>query len=103
MDYLTGWDRTMKNVDVTQDFKREKQQIQQCRGTAHPFTMGDYVVKALVVPIVPEIDALNEGPQWFHPYLTKPLDSTTTTGTNRIVSLSPCLISLLLYKQSIMV
>jgi hypothetical protein len=63
MDYLTGWDRTMKNVDVTRDFKREKQQIQQCRGTAHPFTMGDYVVKALVGPIVPEVDVLNEGSQ----------------------------------------
>ena len=60
VDYLTGWDRMMENVHVTQDFKREKKQIQQCRGTAHPFTMGDYVVKALVGAIVPEIDALNE-------------------------------------------
>lgn len=60
VDYLTGWDRTMKNVDVTRDFKREKDRIQQCRRYAHPFTMGDYVVKALVGAIVPEIDVINE-------------------------------------------
>lgn len=63
MDYLTGWAQAMRNVDVTRDFKREKQQIQQCRGTAHPFTMGDYVIKALVGAIVREIDAWNEDPQ----------------------------------------
>ena len=60
VDYLTGWDRTMKHVDVTRDFKKEKDLIQQYRRNAHPFTMGDYVVKALVGAIVPEIDVLNE-------------------------------------------
>jgi hypothetical protein len=58
--YLNEWDRTMKNVDVTDDFNTERNTIWQYRGRDYPFTLGDYVVKALVGAIDPEINALNE-------------------------------------------
>jgi hypothetical protein len=54
------WDRTMLNVDVTDDFDTEREKIRRCRGRDYPFSRGDYVVKALVGAIDPEIDALDE-------------------------------------------
>jgi len=61
VDYLDEWDRTMKNVDVTDDFYTEREKIRRCRRQSnYPFSRGDYVVKALVGAIDPEIDALNE-------------------------------------------
>ena len=61
VDYLEGWDRTMDNVDVTDDYETEKERI--CRyqeDDNYPFTYNDYIVKALVGSIVPYIDRLNE-------------------------------------------
>ena len=50
----------MKNVDVTDDFKNEREQVRQCSSANYPFTKGDYVVKALIGAIDPEIDGINE-------------------------------------------
>jgi nitric oxide reductase activation protein len=59
--YLDAWDRTMPNVDVTDDFCTEKETICRCQEDKnYPFTYGDYIVKALVGAIIPVIDRLNE-------------------------------------------
>ena len=60
LNCLKGWDRTMKHVDVTDRFLREREQIRQYRGEHFAFAMGDYVVKALVGAIDREIDRWNE-------------------------------------------
>ena len=59
--YLTEWDRTMKNVDVTDDYETEKIEICKCQQNSdYPFSYGDYIVKALVGAIIPSIDRLDE-------------------------------------------
>ena len=55
------WDKQMNNVDVTDDFHTERNRIRKCqKNSYYPFSYGDYVIKALVGAIDPEIDALNE-------------------------------------------
>lgn len=58
--YLSEWDQTMINVDVTEDFARERERVRHYRGPTFPFSMGDYVVKALVGAIDPQINLINE-------------------------------------------
>lgn len=60
VDFLTMWDRTMVNVDVTEEYEAEKKKILRCQGADFPFSFGDYVVKALVGSIDPDMDALND-------------------------------------------
>ncbi|UJR07416.1 hypothetical protein I4U23_011702 [Adineta vaga] len=63
VDYLVEWDRRMVNVDVTDDYFTERERIRRFRGQNYPFSRGDYIVKALVGAIVPEIDNLNNEPE----------------------------------------
>jgi hypothetical protein len=63
VDYLNEWDIKMINVDVTDDFKTERDKIRRFRGPHYPFSKGDYIVKALVGAIDPEIDNINEPDQ----------------------------------------
>jgi len=60
VDYLNEWDKYMINVDVTDDYKTEKDKIRSFRGQNYPFSIGDYIVKALIGAIDPEMDSLNE-------------------------------------------
>ncbi|CAM4757283.1 unnamed protein product [Rotaria magnacalcarata] len=60
VDYLTCFDRTMKNIDVTDDYKTEKAKIRQYNGANFKFSKGDYIVKALAGVIDSETDQLNE-------------------------------------------
>ncbi|CAF1079299.1 unnamed protein product, partial [Didymodactylos carnosus] len=46
--YLSNWDKQMQNVDVVDDYKTEKQEVQRQRGYQFPFSYGDYIVKALL-------------------------------------------------------
>lgn len=63
VDYMREWDKRMKNIDVTDDYHTEKKRIRECQNNPNfPFSYGDYVVKALIGAIDPEIDALNEFP-----------------------------------------
>ncbi|UJR07418.1 hypothetical protein I4U23_011704 [Adineta vaga] len=62
VDYLVEWDRRMVNVDVTDDYFTERERIRRFRGQNYPFSKGDYIVKALVGAIVPEIDNLDDEP-----------------------------------------
>ncbi|CAF2904807.1 unnamed protein product [Rotaria sp. Silwood2] len=60
VDYLSRFDRTMMNVDVTDDFKTEREKIRRYQGANFSFSKGDYIVKALVGAIDKEIDIINE-------------------------------------------
>ena len=41
MAYLNGWDKTIPNLDVVEDYRSERQQIQSHRGNTVPFSFGD--------------------------------------------------------------
>jgi hypothetical protein len=60
VEYLNEWDQKMINVDVTDDYKTERDKIRSFRGPNFPFSIGDYIVKALVGAIDPEINRINE-------------------------------------------
>jgi hypothetical protein len=48
IDYLTKFKRTMRNVDVYDDYETEKKKIRRLRGDNHTFSRSDYIVQALV-------------------------------------------------------
>ena len=50
----------MTNVDVIDDYKSERNEVQRCRGYNYPFSFGDYVVKALLGVVDPQMDLLDE-------------------------------------------
>jgi hypothetical protein len=60
MEYLNDWDKNIKNLDVVDDYVSEKKEIQQSKGNNFKFTYGDYIVKALVGSIDPELDNYDE-------------------------------------------
>ncbi|CAF1117057.1 unnamed protein product [Adineta steineri] len=60
VNYLSNWDKTMPNLDVIDDYRSEKAEIQRVRGPSFPFSFGDYIVKALLGSIDPWFDALDE-------------------------------------------
>ena len=41
MAYLNDWDKRIPNLDVVDDYRTERQQIQACRGKNTPFSFGD--------------------------------------------------------------
>jgi len=59
--YLSQWDRTMLNVDVVDDYKSEREEVRRNRGHNYPFSFGDYVAKALLGAVDPQMDQLDEG------------------------------------------
>jgi len=58
--YLSQWDRTMMNVDVVDDYKSEREEVRRNKGYNFPFSFGDYVAKALLGAVDPQMDALDE-------------------------------------------
>ncbi|CAF3705060.1 unnamed protein product [Rotaria sp. Silwood1] len=58
--YLSQWDRTMMNVDVVDDYKTEREEVRRTRGYNYPFSFGDYVAKALLGAVDPQMDLLDE-------------------------------------------
>ena len=58
--YLDKWDREIKNLDVVDDFRSERDQIHKAKGYSFMFTFGDYVVKSLIGSIDPELDNLDD-------------------------------------------
>jgi hypothetical protein len=60
VNYLNNWDKSMHNLDVVDDYRSERAEIQRVRGPSFPFSFGDYVVKALLGSIDPWFDALDE-------------------------------------------
>lgn len=43
----------MPNLDVVDDYRSERTEIQRTRGNNFPFSFGDYIVKALLGSIDP--------------------------------------------------
>ncbi|CAF1271359.1 unnamed protein product [Adineta ricciae] len=63
--YLRDWDKMMTNVDVTDDYNTERENIEKLQEGNFTFTKGDYIVKALVGAIDKQIDDLNEKRVYF--------------------------------------
>jgi hypothetical protein len=60
VEYLSQWDRSMMNVDVVDDYKTEREEVRRNRGHNYPFSFGDYVAKALLGAVDPQMDMLDE-------------------------------------------
>jgi hypothetical protein len=60
VEYLSQWDRTMMNVDVVDDYKTEREEVRRNKGMNYPFSFGDYVAKALLGAVDPQMDLLDE-------------------------------------------
>jgi hypothetical protein len=58
--YLNDWDRKIPNLDVVDDYRNEKKEIQACQGKNFPFSFGDYVVKILMGGVDSWFDDLDE-------------------------------------------
>lgn len=39
--YLNNWDKKIQNLDVADDYKSERQEIQKVQGKNFPFSFGD--------------------------------------------------------------
>ena len=48
IDYLTRFKRTMRNVDICDDYETEKKKMRHLHGGSNVFSRGDYIVQALV-------------------------------------------------------
>jgi hypothetical protein len=53
VNYLSNWDKSMPNLDVVDDYRSERAEIQRIRGATFPFSYGDFIVKALLGSIDP--------------------------------------------------
>ncbi|CAF3321160.1 unnamed protein product [Rotaria socialis] len=58
--YLNDWDRKIPNLDVVDDYRNEKKEIQARQGKNFPFSFGDYVVKILMGGVDSWFDDLDE-------------------------------------------
>ncbi len=58
--YLNKWDRVLKNLDVIDDFRSEREEIKRRKGSEVRFSFGDYVVKSLIGSIDQSMDGMDE-------------------------------------------
>lgn len=58
--YLNEADHSIERLDVTDDFRSERQEVQRAQGAGFAFSFGDYVVKALLAPVDPYFDKLDQ-------------------------------------------
>ncbi|CAF4329063.1 unnamed protein product [Rotaria sp. Silwood2] len=58
--YLNKWDKKISNIDVVDDYRSEREEIQKVQGKNFPFSFGDYVVKILMGAIDNWFDTLDE-------------------------------------------
>ncbi|CAF2584669.1 unnamed protein product [Rotaria sp. Silwood2] len=58
--YLNDWDKRIPNLDVVDDYRNEKKEIQALQGKQFPFSFGDYVVKILMGGVDSWFDDLDE-------------------------------------------
>jgi hypothetical protein len=52
----------IRGVDVTEDFRGERRDVQRLRGFNYPFSMGDYIVKCLAGCVDPQIHLIDLPP-----------------------------------------
>lgn len=60
IEYLESVDRNVPKVDVCDDFATERKEIRAVQGPSFAFSYGDYITKALLGPIDPYFDRLDE-------------------------------------------
>jgi hypothetical protein len=60
VSYMNKIDRCVPGVDVVDDYRSERIEIQRHQGASYSFSYGDYVVKVLLGSIDPEMDRLDE-------------------------------------------
>lgn len=60
--YLNRFDKEIPRVDVSDDYASERRETLAARGSSYAFSFGDYIVKALLGPIDPSFDKLDERP-----------------------------------------
>ena len=60
MDYLNNWDKYIPRLDLVDDYRNEKLEIQRARGQGFPFSYGDYVVKSLLGSLDSQFDFMDE-------------------------------------------
>lgn len=60
MEYLNDWDRIIPRLDVVDDFRNERTEIQRTKGSHFRFSFGDYVVKSLIGSIDRSMDSMDE-------------------------------------------
>ncbi|CAF4244470.1 unnamed protein product, partial [Rotaria sp. Silwood2] len=58
--YLDEWDNIMTNVNVTDDYRTERDFVHRNHGSHYPFSFGDYIAKALLNAIDPKIDVFKD-------------------------------------------
>lgn len=58
--YLNEADRDIERLDVTDDFRSERKEVQRAQGSNFAFSFGDYIVKALLAPVDPYFDTLDQ-------------------------------------------
>ena len=58
--YLNAMDKSMKNFDVVDDYKSEREEARRAKGPSFPFSFGDYLVKVMLGSIDPAFDNLDE-------------------------------------------
>jgi len=58
--YLNNWDKKIANIDVADDYRSEREEIQNAQGKSFPFSFGDYVVKILMGSVDSWFDTLDE-------------------------------------------
>lgn len=60
INYLNKWDKSIFNLDVVDDFRTEKKQVQKIKGPQFRFNYGDYVVKCLLGSVDKTLDDCDE-------------------------------------------
>ncbi|CAF0868609.1 unnamed protein product [Brachionus calyciflorus] len=60
MKYLNNWDIIIPRLDVVDDYRSEKREVQNVQGKSFSFSFGDYVTKALLGSIDESIDNLDQ-------------------------------------------
>ena len=59
MEYLNNWDKYIKRLDVVDDFRNERREVQRAKGMNFQFSYGDYVAKSLLGSTDPAVDNLD--------------------------------------------
>jgi len=58
--YLNEADKNIERLDVSDDYRSERREVQRAQGAGFAFSFGDYIVKALLSPVDPYFDKLDE-------------------------------------------
>jgi hypothetical protein len=66
IDYMTEWDKSIKNLDIVDDYRTVKKHVLKSKGSKYEFSYGDYVVKSFVGSFDHEMDEIDTKKSIFH-------------------------------------